>query len=116
MKPYIANIINALILIMLSAWGYFSSETPSLTALIPTGIGLILLLCTPGVKNQNKAIAHIAVLLTLVVLIGLVKPLFGALDRNDMLGLTRVCVMIFTSAVAMITFVRSFIEARKNRN
>ena len=48
-------------------------------------------------------------------IIGLVKPLMGALDRDDTAAVIRVSVMIFTSALAMITFVRSFIEARKNR-
>ena len=116
MKTYVANAINAIVLIVLSAWGYFSSDTPSMTALIPTGIGLALLLCTSGFKKENKAIAHIAVLLTFVVIIGLIKPLMGSLERDDMPALIRVCVMLFTSALAMITFVRSFIEARKNRD
>ena len=71
MKPFIANLINAIILIALSSWGYFASQTPSMTALIPTFIGVVLLICTPGVKNENKVIAHVAVLLTFVVLVGL---------------------------------------------
>ena len=116
MKPFISNIINAITLIALSSWGYFSSDTPSMTAFIPTGIGLVLLLCTPGVKAENKVIAHIAVLITLVAIIGLVKPLIGALDRDDTAAVIRISVMIFTSALAMISFVRSFIEARKNRD
>ena len=36
-----ANLINSLSLISLSLWGYFSSDTPSMTALIPTFIGVI---------------------------------------------------------------------------
>ena len=37
-------------------------EVSSPTALIPVGFGTVLILCTPGVKKQNKVIAHVAVL------------------------------------------------------
>lgn len=115
MKTYIANLVNAIALILLGFWGYFGSDTPSLTALIPPAIGFILILLTKGLKQENKAQAHIAVLLTLVVLIGLVKPLLGALERDDMLALIRVVVMMLTSVFAMFAFVKSFIVARRNR-
>ena len=113
MKAYIASLINAAALITLSLWGYFSSETPSLTALIPTGIGIVILILNKGVKNENKVIAHIVVTLTLIVLIGLIKPLLGAVDRNDTLAIIRVTTMILTTVMAMAFFVKSFIDARK---
>ena len=56
-----ANIINSLCLIVIGLWGYF--EVSSTTALIPVGFGVALILCSPGVKKQNKVIAHIACLL-----------------------------------------------------
>ena len=115
MKPYLANLINVIALIALSFWGYFSSETPSFTALIPASIGILLLLCTPGVKKENKIIAHIAVLLTLIIFIGLIKPLMGALEREKFMALTRVSIMMLTTLIALIAFIRSFIEVRKNR-
>ena len=115
MKPHIVNFFNALILIILSSWGYFSSETPSVTALIPTIIGVILLLCTAGVKTENKLIAHVAVLLTFIMLLGLIKPLLGALERSDIGAVIRVCVMLLTTIIAMITFIRNFIAVRKQR-
>lgn len=115
MKAHIASLINAVALISLSLWGYLSSDTPSFTALIPTSIGVVLLAFNKGVKNQNKIIAHLAVVLTLVVLIGLVKPLLGALDREDNGALIRIAIMILSTIVAMISFVKSFIDARKNR-
>lgn len=115
MKAHTASLINALSLIILSAWGYFGSDTPSVTALIPGIIGVLLLAMNGGIKKENKVIAHIAVLLTLVVLGGLVKPLMGSLERADNMALIRVLIMMLTTVVAMISFVRSFIEARKNR-
>lgn len=116
MKAHTASLLNAIILIIMAGWGYLSSDTPSVTALIPLIIGVILLLLNKGVKNENKVIAHIAVLLTVLILFGLVKPLMGAMDRGDNMALFRVGLMLLSTVVAIIYFVRSFIEARKNRS
>ncbi len=115
MKAHIASLINAAALISLSLWGYFSSDTPSLTALIPTVIGVILIAINNGVKKENKIIAHIAVTLTLLILIGLVKPLMGAMGREDNAASLRIVAMIVTTVFAMVFFIKSFIDARKNR-
>lgn len=115
MKPYQASLFNAIILISLGVWAYFSSATPSFTALIPVAIGVILLFLNKGIKTENKTIAHIAVLLTVLVLGGLVKPLLGAIGRSDVLAISRVVVMILSTLLAVYTFVMSFINARKAR-
>ena len=115
MKAHTASLINAVLLIVLPLWGYLSSETPSVTALIPAFIGVALLVMNYGVKKENKIIAHIAVLLTLVILFGLIKPLMGALGRGDGLAISRVLVMIISTVLAMVFFVKSFIDARKRR-
>ncbi|MEM9930075.1 MAG: hypothetical protein AAF840_09675, partial [Bacteroidota bacterium] len=113
MTPAVASLINALLLISLGGYGYFSSDTPSVTALIPLAFGLILLFCNRGVKSGNKVIAHVAVLLTLLVLIGLFKPLFAAIGREDTSAAIRVAIMLVSSVVAMVYFVRNFIQNRK---
>ena len=115
MKAHTASLINAILLIILSAWGYLDSESPSVTALIPAFVGGALLICNPGVKKENKVIAHIAVLLTLVILVGLFRPLTGVIDRGNTIGILRVTIMLLSTVVAMIFFVKSFIDARKNR-
>ena len=115
MKAHVASLINALLLITLSAWGYLSSDTPSMTALIPAIIGTLLLLMNGGVKKENKVIAHIAVLLTVLILFGLVKPLMGAMDRADSMAIMRVGIMMASTVFALVFFVKSFIDARKNR-
>ena len=116
MNAHTASIINAITLIVFSSWGYFSSDTPSITALIPTFVGVILLLLNKGIKNENKVIAHVAVLLTLLILGGLIKPLTGAMDRADNMAIIRVGVMITTTIIAMVFFVKSFIDARRNKS
>jgi len=115
MKAHQASLINAILLIGLSLWGYFSSETPSITALIPTVIGAALLAMNPGVKKENKVMAHIAVVLTFVILIGLIKPLTGAVGRDDNLAVIRVGIMLLSTIVALSAFMKSFIDNRKKR-
>jgi len=116
MKPYIINFLNAIVLISLGSWAYFSSDHPSVTALIPVFAGIILIGITPGFKKGNRVPAHIAVVLTLLILLGFIKPLTGAIGRSDALGIARVSIMIITSFTAMIFFIRSFIDARRKPN
>ena len=115
MKASTASLLNAIILISMGLWGYFESESKAITALIPVIIGVILLLVNKGVKNENKALAHVAVLLTFLILLGLIKPLMGAFERENAYAIIRVLLMIISSLWAMISFIKSFISARKNK-
>ena len=114
-KPYQISAINSVSLIALGSYGYIQSDSPSMTALIPVVFGVLLLLMNSGIKSENKLIAHIAVTLTLVILFGLAMPLLGAIGRSDTYAILRVSVMVITTVVSMVFFVKSFIEARKNR-
>ncbi len=116
MKVHTVSLINSLTLITMGLWGYFESDSRPITALIPVIVGVILVAINNGVKKENKVIAHIAVLLTLIIIIGLVKPLLGSLERENITGIIRVSLMILSSLWAMITFIKSFIAARKSRN
>ena len=115
MKASLSSLLNAIILISMGLWGYFESESKAITALIPVIIGIILLLVNKGVKNENKALAHVAVLLTFLILLGLIKPLLGAFERENAYAIIRVLFMMISSLWAMISFIKSFISARKNR-
>tara|TARA_B100000780_G_scaffold14657_1_gene9818 strand:- start:412 stop:789 length:378 start_codon:yes stop_codon:yes gene_type:complete len=116
------NLINVFTLISLGLWGYIDVSNYTLdtivsfehwTALITVLFGIILLLCNKGIQNSNKAIAHIAVVLTLLVLIALVgKRLPISIDQGGV-GLFRVLAMSLSSFIAFIAFIRSFIENRK---
>ena len=113
MQPYLINAINAVVLILMGLWGYFA--TGSGTAFIPVGFGVALLLCTPGVRSENKVVAHIAVLLTFIMLLALLgMRLPKALDAGGA-GLYRTLLMVVTGILAMVAFIRSFIAARKAR-
>ena len=107
------NLINSIALIGMGLWGYLELDSP--TALIPVGFGAVLLLCYNGVKNQNKIIAHVAVLLTLLILIALAGMRLPKSISQGGIGLYRVLIMIATSALSMVYFIKSFIDARKER-
>ena len=116
MKPFKANTLNSLTLIVFGIWGaypYILSGVGSITSLIPLFFGLLLLSLNNGMKKENKMIAHIVVLVTFLILIALIMPLKGALERADTMAFIRVGIMVLTSFFAMITFIRSFIQARK---
>ena len=133
-----ANLINSITLITIGGWGYFSGS--SMTALIPVMFGVVLLLCNNGIKKENKLIAHLAVLATIICLLGLFMPLKGALENwqsiaenidnlkegfvseRDSLNMelqsasgrvARVSIMIITCTIAIVSFVQSFIKARR---
>tara|TARA_B100001057_G_C22661467_1_gene876098 strand:- start:171 stop:527 length:357 start_codon:yes stop_codon:yes gene_type:complete len=109
------NLVNSIALISMSAWGYV--DTNSFTALIPAAFGAVLLILGTMLTNEKlvKLSAHLVVLFTLLILIALVvQVLPGVLDRGG-IGLIRVILMISTSSIAMIVFVKSFIDNRKSR-
>ena len=116
MKANTVSLINSIVLISMGLWGYFESDSRPITALIPVIVGAILLLINSGVKKENKIAAHVAVLMTLLIIFGLVKPFLGTLGRGNVVGILRVSIMIITSLWAMIIFVKSFISARKSKS
>ena len=113
MKSHNISLLSSLVLIVMSAWGYLSSETPSVTALIPLFFGVILIICYPGIKKENKIIAHIAVSLTLLVFLALFMPLKGAFGREDNGAVLRIFLMISGATISLFGFIKSFINARK---
>ncbi|MEM6941678.1 MAG: hypothetical protein AAF943_08540 [Pseudomonadota bacterium] len=115
MKAHTASMLNALILIACAAWGYWATDMKSVTALIPAGFGIALLLCYPGVKSENKIIAHVAVLLTLILLFALYMPLSSALIDGGSGSLLRALLMVGSTLFALVCFVKSFRDARRAR-
>ena len=115
MKAHTASLINAATLIVCSIWAYASIGGSSFTALIPGAFGVALLVCYRGVKAENKVIAHIAVLVTLVVLIALFMPLSSALSTGSLWATLRAVAMMATSILAIVYFIKSFRDARRAR-
>lgn len=116
MKPYRANMINAIVLILMGLWGYFAAGDRPPTALIPVGFGVVFLLATKGMVAENKMVAHVVVLLTAVLIMMLVgMPFRKALAGEETLPIIRIGIMIGSCIFAFIAFIRSFIAAKKAR-
>ena len=91
------NIINSISLIAMGIWGYI--DVSSVTALIPAFFGAALILCTNGLKKENKMISHIAVLLTLLILGALLGMRLPKLLDQGGMGLYRVDVPLITTTL-----------------
>ena len=112
MNPYFATLLNGIVLIVMSVWAYTGSS--SFTALIPAIFGVLFLAMAPGVKKHNKAIAHIVVVLAVLLVAALIRPLMGTLERDSMIGTIRIAAMLGTTVLALVIYVKSFLDARKS--
>ena len=100
-------IVNAIVLIALGVYGYFTSGSP--TALIAPAIGLILFGLAFPVKNENKTAAHIAVVLTLIATIMFFVTGF---IRGNMI----VLVMAVFTLLALILYIMDFMRRKQERS
>ena len=110
MNTHTASLVNAIILGTVGCWGYFESGSP--TSLIPVFIGAVLILLNKGIKNHNKVIAHIAVVVTRLGF-ALIMPLMRAMEDGRTDAVLRILIMLSSTAYAMVFFVKSFIDARR---
>lgn len=98
--------IHSAILISLGLWGYLSSASPSVTALIPVIVGTIILSVNLLVEKENKFRFYLSGVLTFILLVGLIMPLKGAIGRADYLALIRVIIMQLTTLIALFAYVK----------
>tara|TARA_Y100000996_G_scaffold126810_1_gene95999 strand:- start:55 stop:411 length:357 start_codon:yes stop_codon:yes gene_type:complete len=115
LKPKKAALLNSTILILIGIIGYYYNST-SITALIPVFLGSGIFLCYLLYDKNNKIFAHIGVTLMLLALLGLFKPIMGAISRSDIYATLRIGLMQLVSFYSIVCFIASFIEARKNNN
>ena len=110
MKNHFVILLNALLLIAIGLYGYFTAapDHRSMTALIAPAIGILLLIMYPGIKNQNKTITHIVVILTLLTVI--VFFITGFLRGNSL-----IIIMAVISLAALILYIMDFIRRKKER-
>ncbi|MCY7290625.1 MAG: hypothetical protein LH615_00430 [Ferruginibacter sp.] len=117
MKASSANLLNAMVLLAAGLYGYFIILTPegtrAPTALIPAAFGLLFLIFQKGVANSNKIISHVVVVLTLVLLVICVMRFIKIEEWGPKKYIFLACIV--SNAVALVAFIGSFIEARKNR-
>ena len=110
MNPKTTNVINSIALIMMGLWGFIDVSSP--TALIPTAFGVLIFICFVLSKRNeklNKIFSHVAILLTLLILISLIGTRLPKSIDDGGIGLLRVLIMIGTSSLSIVIFIKSFI-------
>tara|TARA_Y100000766_G_scaffold282981_1_gene297511 strand:+ start:1303 stop:1671 length:369 start_codon:yes stop_codon:yes gene_type:complete len=122
MRPYQASLINSIILIIFGSLGFIATMDGDMnkSALVAPIFGLIILLLTPGMKKENKIVAHIVVLLTLMISLALIFPLYktfcpGPDSTFNIARFFRIGVMLISSVFAMVVYIKSFIQARRDK-
>ncbi len=114
MKPVTINFLNGLILIAAGLYGYYgipgSDGTASITALIPAAFGLLLIIVGLFWKKSPKVVSHIAVVLTLVLLIMVINRFVKVETWEPKKIVFLICAA--SNAIALFIFIRSFIVAR----
>jgi hypothetical protein len=53
--------------------------------------------------------------LVTVVILALFRPLLGTIERGNTAGTIRVGLMFLTSVIALVYYIKSFIDARRAR-
>lgn len=115
MTAHRASLINGMVLVLLGAWGAFSSNFASPTAFIPVVVGVIILALNNYIKKEDKVMSHIVVVLTFLIMLALIMPLKGAFGRENTMAIVRISGMILSCIYAMVYFIRSFKAARLNK-
>ncbi len=87
-----------------------------MTILIPVLFSVVLALLVPPFKKENKTVAHVVVVLTLLIAVALIMPLKGSISRDDMVAVFRVGVMLAVSVFALVIYFKSYIDERRARN
>ena len=116
MNPKFANIMNSVALIIMGLWGFIDVSSP--TALIPTAFGILIFICfllSERNAKLNKIFSHVAILLTLLILFALIGTRLPKSIDDGGIGLLRVLIMIGTSILSIVIFIKSFIDARYNK-
>ena len=114
MKPSTFNLINGLILVIAGLYGYFvitgSTGTASVTALIPSVFGVLLVVLSYFWKKAPRVVSHIAIVLTLLLLIMIFNRFMKVETWSETKYIFLIC--IISNALAMFVFIRSFVIAR----
>ncbi|HEX2897329.1 MAG TPA: hypothetical protein VHP63_04685 [candidate division Zixibacteria bacterium] len=113
----------AISLILLGVIGYYVTGMVSVTALIPTFFGLPIMVLAIAAKNpaRRKHVMHIAVVLGLIGFIGGARGLggfFTLIGGGEVArpgAVISQTIMAVLSLIFVLLCVKSFINARKNR-
>ena len=120
MSPSLVGMLYGGVLVGLAVAGYLAVEPRSATALMPAGLGALVLVLSlvarlkPGLRHHMM---HAVSVLLLLALAGTAWRLIVALSKEPVVVSTTsiLAAIVVASAVALAVMVRSFIAAAKAR-
>ena len=118
--PRLTLIVGGLLLIV-GIVGYVATSFASLTALIPSVVG-VLLLISGGIAMKNRKLGvHIALVVALLGALGMIMPLMSlpelfAGESDNPGAVVSALVTVIVLVVYIVLGVRSFIAARRWKN
>lgn len=120
-KIHRINLTYSLLLIVSGLFGftahYVETGVWAFTALIPVLFGGILLPMTGGIRKNNRIIAHVVVVLTLVMGVMATVMLINNLNAGNAFNrkMAIFVVILAASLIALGFYIASFVAARKDR-
>ena len=119
-------IVFGLLLVLLGSMGYFAPDTlgqndpgkTSPTALIPAGIGAVLVVCglvASAAPNLRKHAMHLAAAVALIGALGGIMPLMRGGMALEKASVRSGIAMIVLCGLFVILCIRSFVQARAAR-
>lgn len=118
-KVHIINLVYSVFLIIIGLLGftlrYFEVGDFQFTSLIPLFFGVILISMTNGIKNQNKIISHLAVLLTAILFLMCVIMFIKNINGDTFLNRKTIIFLLISvaSIIVIIAYISRFKAARK---
>jgi len=98
------NLINAVLLIVFSFWGYIDSLNPSIMDLIPLLFGVILLSLNNGVLYNLKGQKKAAFGFTIVTILFLIFPSMEVVKSTNLAQIFRIASMVATCIFSLFWF------------
>ncbi len=113
MKSQHAAQLNALFLIMIGLWGYAANDFAIHTVLVPLIAGIGFYVFSYFLKNEHKKLLLMISFLCFILILAFSVPFLRNAEQGDFWGMTRVGLEMTVTAMALIVYLRNFIQTRK---
>lgn len=115
MKSQHAALVNSIVLIIIGFWGYAANNFATHTAIIPLGSGILFMILSLLLKTENKNILLLIISLTLLLILAFSMPFLRNAKQADLWGMFRIGIEMLVSAMALIVYLRNFVQLNKNK-
>lgn len=106
MNPYKAAILQALIFLSVGFWGYAANNFAAHTAMVPLGAGILFLALSQRLKNPDRIMLLVVMLISLALFIALMIPFRRNAGQSDFWGMFRIAIEMTACALAFIVYLR----------